>query len=144
MANEVVILEKYGSNNDGGLRRRTVASNAAIPYGTILKLTDPNTAAIMDAAAQAFAGISAMEKKNDDYSETITVFTDVVADIVASGAVTLGAWVTGSSTGSLNYVSSALVKDSASGAMVASGAALIGYIEETASDNERVRVRIRH
>ena len=39
MANEVVILEKYGSNNDGGLRRRTVASNAAISYGMILKIT---------------------------------------------------------------------------------------------------------
>lgn len=138
MTYEAVIIEKYGANSDGGLRRRTVASNAAISFGSLLQLSNPNTAALSSTLLAPFAGIAAIEKKNNDYSPTITVFTDVVADLRASGAITIGGGVTLVGTAGLNYVSQAgFTANAASYAGV-----IVGVCEEEASDNETVRVRI--
>jgi hypothetical protein len=57
--------------------------------------------------------------------------------MVASGAITVGANVCASTTGSLNYVSDA------TGVTAVSGAAIIGYALETASDGETIQVRLK-
>lgn len=140
MSNEAVIIEKYGRNGDGGAVRRTIASNAAVSYGTLLALTDENTVALPTVVVQAFGGIAAMEKKNNDYSTDITVYTDVVADLKASQAIAIGAAVTfGSTFGGNNYVSEATAGGIANGVSVAN---IIGVTQGIASDNEVIRVRI--
>lgn len=138
MTNEINKIELYGQNNDGDVRRFTVASGTAITKGSLMALTDPNTCILASSVCQPIAGIAAIDKDNNDYVTEISCWTNGIFDIVASGVITVGSPVTSSSTGSLNYVSGALGLS-----LAASGAALIGYAMETAADNERIRVRVR-
>lgn len=139
MVNEAVIIEKYGPNGNGGLVRRTVASNAAISYGTLLQLTSPNTAVIPNVAMGAFAGIAAEEKVNNDYATSITVFTDCVADLRASLAITVGAEVTLASGANGNWISQAVGYNVTTASLAGF---VVGIAQETGATDEVIRVRI--
>lgn len=134
MANEAIKVELYGSNYDGTPRRYTVANGTAISKGTLLKLTDPRTAAAADATSTAVniccAGIAAMDKEASDGSTSISAWTNGIFECVASGAIPVGAAIT-FITG--NYV--ALAHNG-------SGAIIAGYSLETAANAELVNVRI--
>lgn len=119
-------------------RRFTCAAATAISKGTLLKFTDPRTAAAYDAAtiqaAVPVAGVAAMDKEASDGSDSISVWYDGIFEASASGAIALGAAVVGLAN---NYVAQA------SGIHVAaSGAMVLGYSLETASDAEVVNIRI--
>lgn len=138
MTNEATFIELYGNNGDGRPVQCTVASNAAINTGSIIVLSDPNTGALAASAGQPTIGISAFEKKNNDYSTKLTCYTDGLFGLVASGAITVGAPVTTATTGSLNYISQAVGMNETT----ASLAMNFGIAKSTASDNERIPVRI--
>ena len=96
-------------------------------------LTDARTAIIHDGTVgSAIAGISTMEKDGDDPSTSISVWTDGIFEVTASGAVTIGETVKSSSV--VNQVEAAANTDL--------GSKTIGYVLETTSDAEVVNVRI--
>jgi len=97
MANEAVLrMEKSLPENF------TCADGTGIEQGAILKLSDPNTAALADGDEDYVAGICATEKIADDGTTSVSVHTDGLFDIYVSGSVTAGQAVatSASTTGS--------------------------------------------
>jgi len=75
--------------------RYTVAVATAIPKGTILKLTTPNTAIACAADNDPVAGIAWMEKSDTTITTEIVAALDGVWGILTSaGAITVGNDVT--------------------------------------------------
>ena len=73
----------------------TVADGATIERGTLLKMTDPNTAAACSADNDVFAGIAWEEKTASDGSTTIVAALDGVwAMLATAAAITVGNQVT--------------------------------------------------
>ena len=129
MANEAVCIELPRI-----IRRRIVADGTAIAKGRISILTDPNTAGASSAADQPFAGIAIEEKTISDGIVDVGHALDGVWDIVDSGAgMTVG---TACAIGGANLAVTADAADLLNGAF-------LGYVEETASASERVRVSLR-
>ena len=115
---------------------RVVAAGTTISAGTILELTDPNTAAANNGVADPFAGIMAIDKTSDDASTTASAFMEGVFDMwTADGPITAGAAV---STSGANLIRTAVAGDLLTGA-------LIGYALDTAGAGagEQIRVRLR-
>jgi len=134
MVNEAVL--RYSEGYSGAIQDFTVADGTAITKGALLALTDPRTAVLASSAAQPIAGIAARDKIASDGRTRLSVIRKGDFDMVASGAITVGSPVCSSTTGSLNYVMSA------AGVAAASGAAILGYALETASDGETIQVRL--
>lgn len=138
MANELTKVDGVGVRAQ--TRTFTVASGTAISQGTLLKLSDPRTASQATAINDPIAGIAAMDKEGSaggDASTTISVWIDGVFKAVASGNITIGAPLgAGGSTAEPNKLS---VQTSDA----ASGAAVIGYSLETATNDETFQARIR-
>lgn len=112
----------------------TVADAAAIPIGTLMYLSaDPYTVAASSAADQSFAGIAWEEKVANDGITRITLALNGVWDIKDGGA--------GMTLGTLCAVGGANLVVTADAADILNGA-LVGYVEETASASEVVRVRL--
>ena len=71
--------------------RRTCAVGTAIPKGTIMAATTPNTVAACSADNDVFGGIAWMEKSDTTITTEITVALDGVWAILCSaGAITIG------------------------------------------------------
>lgn len=132
MANEWTKVEFYGENSDGSPRRFTCASGTAIAKGTLLKITDPRTAIAQSDLRDVCCGVAAMDKSATDLSTSISVWTNGIFEAVASGAIVVGAPVSASTPA--NTIITATT--------AASGAAVIGYALETASDAETINVRL--
>jgi len=132
MTNEAVKVEL--TNETGFPRRYTCASGVAISKGTVLALSHPRTAAASIAADDPCAGIAAMDKEANDYSTSITAWTDGIFEMYASGAISAGDPVS-TDAAEYNYIHSALT--------YASGARIIGYAMETAADGDVINVRVR-
>lgn len=129
MANEAVCIELPKM-----IVRRTCANATAIPKGTILKLTDPNTAAASAADNDVFAGIAVEEKTASDGITNIAAALDGVFDITTTAAaITAGAVV---NIGGANLVSTSAAADLLTGSVV-------GVAEETCTTTEVIRVRLR-
>ena len=136
MVNEITVVELYGENRDGDKRRYTCASGTAIAKGTLLTLSNDRTAAAASASGQICAGIAAMDKANDDFSTSITAWTNGVFLAVASQAVVAGdALKVISNAGNLNTVGA--VKW-----FKASGAADIGYALEDGATGSAFEMRL--
>lgn len=133
MVNEILTSEK--THGDGFPRRYTIADTPAIPKGTLLKFSDPHLAAASDGLGDPIAGITVDAKVADNGITEIAAWTDGIAEIRASGAITTGQPVI--SAGVDNMIRTA------SDAALASGAAIIGWAEEDAEDKETIRVRVR-
>lgn len=134
MANEAVKVELYGNNNDGDVRRYTVADGTAISKGTLLTLSDPRTATGSPTLRGVFAGIANMDKEANDGSTSIGAWTNGVFDLKASGSITVGRKVCCAGHG--NYVIAANQEDAGSYAII------VGTALETASTNEIINVRV--
>ena len=138
MANEAVLRQKMSNPIDW-----TVADATAVTKGAICKMTDPRTAILSDGGAQPVAGIAARDKVASDGRTNLAFYYDGIFDVVASGAINLGAWCETGDTGSLNYVQQAKIFTSGGAPYVSSsGAQLLGKALETASDNETFQMRL--
>ena len=118
------------------IRQYTVASNAAIPKGSLLVLSDPQTAALATVGNTPCAGISSMEKENNDYSTTISAWTQGDFRAKASGAISAGAPV--SMGGSVNEIMLANTGTS----FASSGARTIGYSKEAPGSGDTFVFRL--
>ena len=103
----------------------TVADGTGIEKGTVLKLTDPMTAALADGDADTIAGIAAEEKIANDGRTKISVYRQGIFKAFAgTGGVTVGkAIVTDNGTSDDNELADAGADD----------AFIIGIALETAS-----------
>ena len=136
MTGEATKVELYGANNDGTPRSYICASNAAIAKGTILSLADGRVAAKAAAAGCMVAGVAAMGKAADDFSTTISAWTDGVLDMVASGSIIFGYPV-------MSAAVTAWPNTVAHASLTASGAVIIGYALDSVTTGNRVNIRLR-
>ena len=67
-----------------------ICADAAIPKGTVLKLSTPMTVAASSADNDLFGGIAAEEKISGDGKLSIAVYRDGIFKCEAGGAVTVG------------------------------------------------------
>jgi hypothetical protein len=121
-------------------RRYTCATSTGIKKGTFLKLSADQTAAASVGTGDIFIGFA----HADVNMSTDTAFnteTSITADkgqmyeLVASGAITIGAYVKTAAPG--NYVMQCTDAD-----MTASIAIVVGRANETASDGETINVEV--
>jgi hypothetical protein len=128
MANEAVCIETPTK-----FRRYTVADGTGIAIGTILKLSDPNTAAASSADNDVFAGIAFEEKTANDGIVEITAAVDGIWDITCTdGAITAGGLV---SIGDANLILAADADAVIKGEVV-------GKALETTATTETIRVAV--
>jgi len=134
MGQEFTKVELYGANNDGTPVRYTVADGASISKGTLLQLTDPRTASRGDGAERQWAGVASMDKLANDGSTSISCWTNGVFDATASGTITTGDAVAGAAGAVVSAIKRAITG--------ASGANIIGYALETATDGEIINFKL--
>jgi len=129
MAREAVKVEV--TNSTGFPRRFLTASAATITKGAILKFATPRTASLSTGTGDVVAGIAAFTK-TADYSTEITVLTDCICTLVASGAIVAGDCLKTAAPG--NYVMTMTA--------TASTAICIGYALSGAAADGNVDVRV--
>ena len=133
MTNEAI--KRYAPSSQGDvISDYTCADATGIEKGACLSLIDPRTAIIATTALSGAAGICAREKIAGSGRTQVAVYREGDFDMVASGTIAVGAPVkfAGNPT---NTVMTAVSSDS--------GAVVIGYALETASDQEVIQVRLR-
>lgn len=128
MANEAILRERFENAMDF-----TVADGTGIEKGALCALTDPRTAILVSSSTQPLAGIAAREKIASDGRTQLALYRRGVFDMVASGAIRIGAAVASAGTPA-NQVLEAGV--------TASGACVLGYALETASDGETIQILV--
>lgn len=128
MANEAVCIEKPTR-----FKRYVVADAEAVVFGTLMKLTDPNTCTATSADNDPFAGIAWESKTANDGATEITCATDGIWDLKDSGA--------GSAVGTIVAVAGANIFSTAAAADFLQGSA-IGKLLETAGAAEVCRVSV--
>ena len=129
MADEAVCIETPTK-----FARYTIADGTAIPFGTMLKLTDPNTAIEHSGDGDAFAGICWVAKTASDGIVEVVAALDGVWDLTDGGA-TFSVGELLALDGTANEVRLAVEADMITGSIV-------GKALETAAANEVVRVRV--
>jgi len=128
MANEAVCIE-----TPTRFRRFTISAGAVIPIGTILKLTDPNTAAATTADNEVFAGIAWEASTATDTFTELTAAENGTWDITTTNAaITAGALV---SIGGANLILTADTDAVIKGEIV-------GKAQETCAGTEVIRVAV--
>lgn len=111
----------------------TIADGTAIVKGTVLAMSDPNTAAASSADNDVFAGIAMEEKTANDGKVTMAAALDGVWALVATAAaITVGNQVT---IGGANTVKIYTTLDDEKGYVV-------GRALETTSGSESIMVRL--
>lgn len=134
MANEAIKITLYGENGNGKAVDVIVASNAAIPYGTLLALTGDRTVTSHASVNQVFWGVNAADKSASDTAASTSSWQDGEFDMAASGTIVRGQYV--KLSGSPNMVMAATEGDAGS-----SYSRIVGRAIDTASGG-RVAVRI--
>ena len=128
MANEAVIVELHGGHK-GQPVRFTCADGVGIEKGTLLYLSDPQTAAatVATASGQYFVGIANTEKVANDGSTSIGVSTSGIFDLYATSgsAINAGEMVITSGSNAIQSIkTTALAAETASGSGIIVGRAL--------------------
>jgi len=134
MANEWTKVELYGANNDGDVRRYTIADGTSVSKGQLLELTDPRTAVAMTARGQMVAGVASEEHLASVGITSISCWTNGVFLATASGSIAVGSALIAGTAG--NAVSSGAIST------VASGAVVLGYCLNAPADNGTAQVRL--
>jgi len=114
----------------------TCDNSTGIEKGTILKLSDPMTAAASDGDNDLVAGIAAEEKIESDGKTKIAVYRGGIFKVTASGSVAVGDPL-GTDGAANNYVASNIADANLSGAKQ------IGIALEAASDDETFLMELR-
>ena len=125
-----------GTPPDWSVQNYKCNSGVAIAKGTLLTLLDAGVVGAHSAAGQVLAGVAAMDKANNDYSTTVSVWTYGRFEVTHSAAIGVGQWFRGAAQG--NTISTA---DTDIG--IDSGAAIGGYVVEVASAGEIANVMLR-
>lgn len=128
MANEAVCIE-----TPTRFARYTVADGTGIAIGTLLKLTDPNTAIASSADNDPFAGIAWEEKTADDGIVEITAALNGVWDILTDADT--------DAAGSIVNIVAANTVGLAAAADLLTGS-VVGKLLEAAGNAEVARVRV--
>lgn len=121
-------------------RRFTCATGTAIPKGTYLTNSGDQTASASTGTGDVFVGFAHADVNNST-DTSFNTETSVTADkggmyeLVASGAITRGAYVKTAAPG--NYVMQCTDAD-----MTASLAIVVGIAREAASDGETINVEV--
>lgn len=105
----------------------TCSNSTGIEKGTLLKLTDPMTAALSDGAADMIAGIAAEEKIANDGKTKIAVYLRGVFRMLADGSVSAGAGVIADGTNPNEFITATAAADAA---------AIFGISLETVTDGQ--------
>lgn len=129
MANEAVCIERPTR-----FARFTIAAGATLPFGTLMKIGSDLTVVASDSADDSFAGIVWERVSTSTSTHTeITLALDGIWDIKATTAtIALGV---ACALGGANLIATADAGDLLNGA-------LLGYVEEAASNDEVVRTRL--
>lgn len=123
MANEAVCIE-----TPTRFARYTVADGNAIPIGTLLQLSDNNTASAHSGDGQAFAGIAWEEKTADDGIIEITAAINGVWDLTKGEAVISAAGYIVALDGTANKIREAVAGDLLSGGVVGKSLEIAGVL----------------
>lgn len=112
------------------------ADGTGIEKGSILKLTDPLTAALADGDEDVVAGIASGEKIASNGQIYIGVYREGIFEVVSSGGTAVGLTVaTGAGTGASNDVKTATA--------TAVGGKTLGIALEAASDDESFLIELK-
>ncbi len=130
MVNEWVKVDLFGANNDGQKIRYSISDGVACSKGTLLALIDERIASNSLINSTVWAGVAAEEHCAGKGVTSISVWTQGIFEVVASGGIALGFPVTGTT---LNQV---LQTSYASAAMV------IGRVLGVATQDESINVRL--
>ena len=131
MANEWTKIELYGANNDGEVRRYTIADGTSVSKGQLLQLTDPRTVTAKGNAVAPCAGVASEDHKAGLGVTTIGAWTNGIFSVQASDAIAVGEALTGVADNEVHTIT------------VASGAAILGYALEAIADGTTGTVRLR-
>ena len=137
MAKQTVKIVEL-TNSTGFPRRFTFGSTASCAVGDLLSLNDPRTASWCLVDSMPAAGVASMEKSATDGSISVTAYTDLIVDAVASGVIVLGRPVMFTAD---NYVKA--IPDASSLSIIYEGAKVAGYSMETGDAAERINIRIK-
>lgn len=130
MANEAILLHEIGPPIP-----MTVSNTSGIEKGAILKMSDPNTAALADTDNDIVAGVAASEKIASDGRTKLGVYRNGIFKVYISGSVSVGdvLSVEGDTTNHLK----------AGGAVNVSGAYIWGIALETGTNGQTIMAELR-
>lgn len=131
MANEAVLVTRTEFPLS-----MTVSNTNGIEKGTVLVMSDPNTAAAHSAVNQNFAGIAAMEKIANDGVTSLAVYKRGRFKMTLSGSATVGDPLV------LDAVANMVKSAVAIGAAGLSGSKIIGRSLETGTTGETILVEV--
>lgn len=134
MANEAVLRYNEGAYGSP-TQDYTIADAVGVEKGTVLELIDARTVRPVSTSGAAIAGIAAREKIASDGRTQISVYKKGYFDMYASGAIAIGQPV-------MALADSSNAVKVPTTALALSGAMILGYAEETATDKETVIVRL--
>jgi len=112
MTNEGVVIE-----TPTRFISRTIADAAAVPIGSIMKLTSDNTCALSTADNDVFAGIAWEEKTANDGITKITLALDGIWDLKYTAIASVAGAIVGIG-GADNTISDSLAADVLQGSAV--------------------------
>ncbi len=130
--NIMTVVEAYGPNRDGEPRDYIIAAGTSVSQGQSLQLTTGRTVVVNDGALTAGAGVASEEHIGGFNVTHISVWTDIVLNAVASGAINVGDGVRFCDD---NKIIAAEVG--------ASGAFTVGYVLDTLADGNTGELRLR-
>lgn len=111
----------------------TVAEDAGIEKGAILKMTDLMTAELADGNEDVVAGIAASEKISGDGKTKLGVFREGIFKVYLSGSATVGDALITAAGEVTNYVKTAGLN----------GEDIIGIALETGADGETILMELK-
>ena len=117
MVNEWVKVELRGPNNDGEIRRYTIADGTSVSKGQLLELADDRTAVAATFEAP-IAGVASAEHLPNVGDTSIPVWTDGIFRATASGAILIGDYLTSEGPSNMVIASSALVDSATTSASI--------------------------
>ena len=142
MANEWEVIELYGPNGNGSIRRALIADGASVSIGTLLQMLDPRTASYSHMAKVAVIGVAAEEHIANKGITEISVYTDGLFDVTVSGAPVLGSPLMTSLQD--NKLQPMVDTDTTSAALINTlGNRIVAYAYETGTDQEKIAVRLK-
>ena len=140
MVNEWIPIELYGFEGAGDIRRATIADGVSVSKGALLQLLDPKTASYGHLANVPIIGVAAEEHLAGRGITEISVYTNGLFDVLASGSIGLGTSVIADLSNAVKEYNPAAASSSLQS--VSSHAFVLGRALETASNNEVVVIRL--
>lgn len=90
MAHEWTKVELFGANNDGGVTRYTIADGASVSKGAVLQVLDGRVASSGHLVQAPIAGIASEEHIAGQGVTSISVWTNGIFNVTASGVIAAG------------------------------------------------------